>query len=51
MFVLLLPKNSEVGKIGVCGADRGKYRKKGWWGYKIIYDPTESEDEEDESTD
>ena len=29
----------------------GKYRKKGWWGYKIIYDPTESEDEEDESTD
>ena len=29
----------------------GKYRKRGWWGYKIIYEPTESEDEEDESTD
>ena len=29
----------------------GKYRKRGWWGYKIIYDPTESEDEDDESTD
>ena len=24
-----------------------KYRKRGWWGYKIIYEPTDSEDEED----
>jgi len=26
----------------------GKYRKRGWWGYKIIYDTTLSEDEEED---
>ena len=25
----------------------GKYRKRGWWGFKIIYEPKDSEDEED----
>ena len=28
----------------------GKYRKRGWWGYKIIYDNYDSDDEDDETS-
>ena len=30
ILVLLFPKNSVVGKIGVCGAGNGKYKKNGF---------------------
>ena len=29
----------------------GKYRKRGWWGYKIIYDNYDSDDEEESHSD
>ena len=28
----------------------GKYRKRGWWGWKIKYETTLSEDEEDDES-